>query len=474
MTATRLTAPHLQSKRHPPQVAGMFYPNDPGECAKAVDRCLSAASASPVADPKVIVAPHAGYIYSGPVAGTAYKPLQRLADRIRRVVLIGPAHRHALRGVATTSAGAWETPLGAVSVDADALAHLSGHPSFHVNDAAFRGEHSLEVQLPFLQRVLGDFSLIPLLAGDVSPATVADILDLVWGGSETLIVVSSDLSHFHDYDTAQKRDRETTMKIETLRYDELHGENACGCRGVAGALLQARKRDLRVTALDLRNSGDTAGDRRRVVGYGAYAMEDAETARLAETDRRTLLQAAFRTLSAAVKTKNPPQPEFDGPVSPSLMAMRATFVTLKVDGALRGCIGAAAPQRPLIADVVTSAYKAGFADRRFNALTETELPLVSVDISILSHPRPIAYDDEAGLHAALRPAKDGLILEAGTSRALFLPSVWESLPDPRDFVGHLKRKAGLPEAYWSDAITARRFTTESFGGRWARPERPNA
>ena len=451
---------------HMPQVAGMFYPDTREDCAALVVKCLASARPSPVADPKIIIAPHAGYVYSGPVAATVYAPLKKRANVIRRVVLVGPAHRVAFEGLATIGADAWRTPLGDIPVDRNAIGRLSASPDFGVNDRAFGREHSLEVHLPFLQTVLGDFELIPILVGDASPDTVAEALETVWGGPETLIVISSDLSHFHDYETARCLDRETARNIESLNGD-LNGKDACGCRGISGALIQARKRDLRVTGLDIRNSGDTAGDKSRVVGYGAFAMEEAETARLTDADRETLLRAAYSTLQAAIKIGRMPEINIEGRLSPSLTAMRATFVTLKIDGDLRGCVGSLVPQRPLIADVMSSAYKAGFSDRRFNALGQAELERLSIDVSILSHPRPVAVASEDELIAKLRTGKDGLILGDGSARALFLPSVWESLPNPRDFVGRLKQKAGLPPDHWSATMEAKLFTTESFGAKAA-------
>ncbi|MCW2306254.1 AmmeMemoRadiSam system protein B [Rhodobium gokarnense] len=449
---------------HPPQVAGMFYPGDAKTLDAMLDDCFADARTADIGTPKVLVVPHAGYVYSGAVAASAYRLLERRADAIRRVVLVGPAHRYPVHGIATTSAERWHTPLGDVPVDLEAVSALARMPELSINDSAFRGEHSLEVQLPFLQETLGDFSLVPLLAGDIRPERLADALSYVWGGAETLIVVSSDLSHFHDYDTAKRLDGATVAKIETLAGIDLDGGEACGCRGISAALIEARRRDLRVTALDVRNSGDTAGDRNRVVGYAAFAMEDAATAELSKADRDTLIRAAGNALAEAVETRQMPEARLPADLSPPLRAPRATFVTLHLDGALRGCIGNIVPSRPLYADVIESAYKAGFADRRFAPLTASELPRLTIDISILSWPRPISFADEADLLTKLRPGVDGLILEAGPHRGLFLPAVWQSLPEPRAFLAHLKDKAGIGDAPLPHDSVVRRFVTESFGG----------
>jgi hypothetical protein len=254
-----------------PAVAGMFYPEDPRELRETVESLLVDAPAGGPA-PKALIAPHAGYVYSGPTAAIAYARLAAARDTIRRVVLLGPSHRVAFQGIAACRADLFETPLGRVPVDTAALDQITDLPQVQVLDTAHLREHSLEVQLPFLQVLLQDFALVPLVVGDASPDQVAQVLDRLWGGPETLIVVSSDLSHYHDYVTAQRLDRETSGLIEGLSRVELHGEQACGCRPINGLLRAARSHGLAASLLDLRNSGDTAGPRDRVVGYGAYAF----------------------------------------------------------------------------------------------------------------------------------------------------------------------------------------------------------
>ncbi len=257
-----------------PNVAGMFYPDDPYVLKREIASFLGHAKQPPQGRVKAIVAPHAGYIYSGPVAASAYHALEPIASQIRRVILLAPSHRYAFQGLATTSADALETPLGTVPVDKRAVAEIASLPQVQVADQAFVGEHALEVQLPFLETVLGDFDLVPLIVGDASPREVADVLDLLWGGDETLIVVSSDLSHYHDYDTARARDQLTAEHIEHLEAERIRGEDACGARPLNGLLLAAREHGLKADVLDLRNSGDTAGDKDRVVGYGAFVFTE--------------------------------------------------------------------------------------------------------------------------------------------------------------------------------------------------------
>jgi AmmeMemoRadiSam system protein B len=256
----------------PPAVAGLFYPERAAELAGLVQGYVRDAGSPAGGAPKAIIAPHAGYVYSGAIAGSAYAALASRRGEIERVVLLGPAHRVALRGLAAPEATAFATPLGEVPLDREALERVLALPQVCALDGPHALEHSLEVQLPFLQELLGGFALVPLVVGDASAAEVAEVLDLLWGGDETLVVVSSDLSHYHDYDTARRMDAKTSRAIEALEPDAIGFDDACGRIPVQGLLLAARARGLRVQALDVRNSGDTAGPRDAVVGYGAYAV----------------------------------------------------------------------------------------------------------------------------------------------------------------------------------------------------------
>jgi len=254
-----------------PAVAGTFYPGKPAQLRVLVGRLLSESRPAAV-EPKALIAPHAGYIYSGPIAASAYATLAPRAAQIHRVVLLGPSHFVPFRGLALPEAGAFATPLGGIELDRAALTMLEGHPAVRVLDAAHAREHSLEVQLPFLQVALPAFTLVPLAVGHAEPAQVDAVLDLLWGGEETLVVISSDLSHYRSYESAAVIDAETAGAIERLDGSPIDGEHACGCHPINGLLHLARRRGLRVVPLDRRSSGDTAGDKRRVVGYGAWAF----------------------------------------------------------------------------------------------------------------------------------------------------------------------------------------------------------
>ena len=255
----------------PAAVAGHFYPDNARQLRASVLEYISRAKADgPV--PKALIAPHAGYQYSGPVAGSAYALIAPRRDVIERVVLIGPSHRVGFSGLALPDASAFATPLGEVALDHTAIDRIRSLPQVIVSNHAHRQEHSLEVHLPFLQEMLGPFSLVPLLTGDAAPSEVGAAIDLLWGGPETLIVVSSDLSHYHGYATASRLDAATSTAIEALRNEDIADDHACGAVAIRGLLWAARRRGLRARTVDLRNSGDTAGSREHVVGYGAYAF----------------------------------------------------------------------------------------------------------------------------------------------------------------------------------------------------------
>ncbi len=256
----------------PPAVAGLFYPAGAAALRREVDTLLGAAGAAASAGaPKAIIVPHAGFAYSGPVAAAAYARLRPLQMKIRRVILLGPAHRVPFRGLALPGAAAFRTPLGDVRLHAATIARLKALPGIKELPGAHAAEHSLEVHLPFLQRVFAKFTLVPLLVGDADPAEVAAVLDALWGGPETIIVVSSDLSHYEPYREAQTHDRRTAEAIERFDGRALGPDDACGCTAVAGLLAAARAHGLSIARLDLRNSGDTAGTQADgVVGYGAW------------------------------------------------------------------------------------------------------------------------------------------------------------------------------------------------------------
>lgn len=271
-----MTPPESDTRARLPAVAGLFYPDDPYELRAVVRSYLDAAPAPAGVRPKALIVPHAGFVYSGPVAASAYRTLVGRAKSIERVVLAGPSHRMPVPGIALPSVVAFDTPLGRIPIDTGTVQRLLALPHVYASNLPHRMEHSLEVQLPFLQVVLGAFTLVPIVVGDTRPETVAAVIDCLWRGPETLLIVSSDLSHYLGYEQARRRDRGTCMAIEALAGSDIAHSEACGATPLRGLLIAAARRGLRAVTLDLRNSGDTAGGRDRVVGYGAWMFVEGE------------------------------------------------------------------------------------------------------------------------------------------------------------------------------------------------------
>jgi len=441
-------------------VAGLFYPDDQRELASNIARYVAPAPANPRV-PKAIIAPHAGYIYSGAIAGRAYATLKQATNQIKHVVLLGPAHRVAFSGLALPETEAFETPLGKVPIDQRAVAMLADMPQVSRRDDAHSEEHSLEVHLPFLQAVLSDFVVTPLVVGRTSAEEVTYVLDRLWGGDETLIVISSDLSHYENYDTARRMDNATADAIESLRADDINPAQACGRIPVAGLLATARHRNMRVERIGLCNSGDTAGTKDRVVGYGAWSFHEpaeANDRELLDKNHKEIFRVARASIRYGLAKGKPPVVDVKS-FTPDLQPKRATFITLKKNKALRGCIGTVTAHRPFVQDIVENAYAAAFRDHRFPPLQEEEA--ITISLSLLGKPEPMQFADEAAFTTQLRPGIDGIILRDGDKSGLFLPQVWEDLPDPKAFLAHLKHKAGMAEDYWAQTLEAWRFTSTS-------------
>jgi len=436
----------------PAAVAGMFYPGEASALASEVDAMLAEATRAhhDAVPPKALIVPHAGYVYSGAVAASAYARLAAARETIRRVVLLGPVHRVPVSGLALPGVDAFESPLGRVALDAEAIAALARLPQVVVSREAHAREHSLEVHLPFLQRTLTAFTLVPLAVGDATREQVAEVLDALWGGPETLIVVSSDLSHYLDHATARTLDAETARMVIDLRSDIDH-RHACGGTPVNGLLYTAHRRGLQAQLVDLRNSGDTAGGKERVVGYGAFVVNTP--AAITANAGSTLIAIARAAIAAPLG-----ESAYAHEGAAWLRQQGATFVTLTRDGQLRGCIGSLEAKRTIVEDVKENAAAAAFRDPRFRPLDAAEWRGTSVEVSLLSALTPLAVESESDALAQLRPGVDGLVIEYGHHRGTFLPQVWESMRDPGEFLRSLKRKAGLPPDFWERGLALKRYT----------------
>jgi AmmeMemoRadiSam system protein B/AmmeMemoRadiSam system protein A len=453
------------SAPRPAAVAGLFYPGDAAELRRELSDFLENSGEAPPAPgfPKALIVPHAGYVYSGAVAARAYDLLRPARGVVKRVVLLGPCHRVAVRGLALPGASAFATPLGAVPLDAGALDTLRKLPQVGEHAGTHAQEHALEVQLPFLQEVLGAFRLVPVVVGQASAEQVAEALEAVWGGPETLILVSSDLSHYHAYDEARAIDGGTVQTI-LQGSGTLDHEQACGATPIAGLLLAARRHGLVPRLIDYRNSGDTAGGRERVVGYASLAFDEGARG-YDDRQGNILLALARASIGAALGLNAAPASSWDG--EPWLRECRATFVTLTLEGNLRGCMGRLQAERPLGQDVIENARTAALSDPRFPPLGKEEFSRCVVEVSLLSTPKRLEFADHAGLIAQLEPHRDGLILECEGRRGTFLPQVWEALPDREDFIAHLKQKAGLPAGTRIERCKVLRYRAL----KWSEPTR---
>jgi MEMO1 family protein len=440
----------------PTAVAGSFYPDNASQLNNMLDEYLSQNTFN-ISTPKAVIAPHAGYVYSGKTAASVYANIRKIKSKISRVVLLGPTHRVYVKGIALPSNSHFASPLGNVPIDTESLQIINKHSFVQFFDEAHEQEHSLEVHIPFLQKVLDQFTLLPILVGDATPEQVSIILDELWGSDETLIVVSSDLSHFLDYETACETDSNTTQLIESFDYTNIGSKQACGCMPMRGLLKIAHDKSMSIQTVDLCNSGDTAGTKDRVVGYGAYALFENKI--LNSEDQSFIFSVIHKSIKNGLETGKAFEPEIEG-ISEHLKNNYAVFITLKLNGQLRGCIGTTEAHTPLINAVAQYAFASAFSDPRFKPLTKEEYEHIDISLSILTPAVPLPFHDEQDLINKLRPNLDGLIISKNNSRATFLPVVWESLKEPKQFLSELKRKAGISSTESPDK--AWRYTAEYY------------
>lgn len=493
-----------------PAVADRFYVGRPDRLTANVQKYIEQARSAlvghdhPAGRLRAVVAPHAGYIYSGPTAGYSYALLDPKV--IRRVLLLGPAHYVPVPGMALSSALAWRTPLGEVPIDQSAAAELrASFDNVFFHDAAHAPEHSLEVQLPFLQAVLSEgWTLVPILVGADLREEVSAVIAKLSERADTLVVVSSDLSHYLDYDSARLRDARTLEAVKACDALGVKSQDACGLHPLRGLLTYAKAQGWIAQVLDARNSGDTAGDTDRVVGYasvafwepqapapekapdraataGAGGQHEPPATPRSQPDTGPSAPGADLILSAGARTRllrlaravigNALGVAVDAASGdwqraaadfPELGSPGAAFVTLRSPtGALLGCIGSLTPQQPLAADVAQHAYDAAFRDPRFTAINAASARTAVIDISVLGPTTPFPADNYDQLLATFPPGR-GMVVQAGRQRATFLPAVWAQLPQPEQFLAALWRKAGLAHREWPARTTVLAYDVVDF------------
>ncbi|MDR2592502.1 MAG: AmmeMemoRadiSam system protein B [Chitinispirillales bacterium] len=438
-------------------VAGQFYPASPEELRGDVEKYLAAAAPTASVTPSVniLVAPHAGYVFSAPVAAAVYASVSK---NVRTVILIGPSHRKRFDGVHVTDARYYETPLGKVEVNQEINAKLSKHPLCLRAAGAEEKEHCLEVQLPFLQVILGagKFTIVPLITGNVGAKAVAEML-LPFIDDTALVVASSDLSHYQPQKDARDIDDAT---ISTVVSGNAGGfMEACGETAIRVAMEIAAKRGLAAELIDARTSYETApeyGDPHRVVGYAAIAFVKSDAADGGAEDfnrqeKDYMLKLARETLTSAVRDGTPPPPSKPKPELSRLAQNYGCFVTLNSHGQLRGCIGNIEPIKPLYKGIADNAVNAAFHDPRFPRVKAAELGDIKIEVSVLTKPAPLGAKSADEILEKLKPFEHGVILKMGSRQSTFLPQVWEQLPDKVMFLEHLAMKAGAGRDDWKRA-----------------------
>lgn len=467
--------------------AGIFYPAESGMLRRQIDDLLAkAARTDRVPGLHAIVCPHAGYVYSGVVAAAAY--LQCENRGYSTVIILAPSHTAYLQAASVTDADVFRTPLGdaIISKRARLLARLAPfelEPRCDVrrppwwedvhraaiapgDDRADTWEHADEVQVPFIQRVMPGAEIIPVIMGDVDPAAAAKALAQVID-DKTLIVVSTDLSHYRSYADARRLDRSCVDAICRLDPSGIGPESACGRIPVLTLIELAKQRGWHARLLDYRNSGDTAGGKGRVVGYAAIAFSDAEneavaTARFSGEERRELLSLARRALTEAASSGKSIEVDPAG-MPPALREKKGCFVTLTEGGRLRGCIGHIIAQEPLYQAVADNARSAAIRDPRFGAVTSSEVKDIAIEISVLTTPVPLEFSGPDDLLAKLKPGRDGVVLQIGRRTATYLPQVWEQLRDKVAFLDSLAEKAGCDAGDWRErGVKVSTYQVESF------------
>lgn len=452
-------------------VAGLFYPANVYQLESDIDNYLQHAPSTLSNRPKIMIVPHAGYKYSAQVAAHAYKRLESFKKQVKNVFLLGPSHQVFVEGIALSPAKQFKTPLGAINTNTTITADLLNNKKlFKLSKKAHKNEHALEVQMPFLQKTLENFTIIPMLYGNADPKKIAEVLEPYLRLDNSILIISADLSHYLDYDTAKSVDENTANQINN--YINIDHHQSCGATAVNTAIELAKSFGLTPHLLDMANSGDITGDKSKVVGYGAWVYaekEDPKELKGLELEQRNLqnfarhnkpklLEIAKTALDYAVNKQETFQPEkndFDD----ILFDKGASFVTLHKGDVLRGCIGSLYPNKAIAVDLANNTYAAALKDTRFKPVTSDELADVSFTISFLTNFEPIDFNSYDELLSLVQPKIDGLLIKDGQREGLFLPSVWKEIPDKEEFMTNLKIKAGLSPSYWSDDIKVFRFRT---------------
>ena len=435
-----------------PAAAGTFYPNNALELKKQIEFFAQYCQNGYTYASRAVIVPHAGLIYSGRLA---YEGISLLDRNLKNLFIFAPAHRVGFEGLSLSGFELWQTPLGEIEVNQQINNELKEKFNAQFFDKAFEYEHSIEVQLPLIQSVFKNVKIIPLLAGSADYQVISQIIKYYYDDKENGFIISSDLSHFLTDEKAKRIDAVTADMIETGNIDNFQYEQACGALGIAGLVDFANKKNYSLIRIGMHNSGLTTGDKTRVVGYGSWFLYEGQTNEFIKKYYSKLIIDICRQ---AIKSKF--EPDIEEIKYPQVFGrIGACFVTLEKNNTLRGCIGSVIARRPLINDIIMNAKNSAFSDPRFLPVQQNEISQLKIAVSILSEPKKISFTDENDLLRQMRPNIDGIIIKDGIYQAVYLPSVWEQLPDKREFLETLKVKAGLNPDYFSDTFEAYRFET---------------
>jgi len=434
-----------------PSVAGTFYSADKNELEKQIQEFQKNSRNLYTTKTRAVIVPHAGLVYSGRLA---YEGISQLDKNLKNIFIFAPAHRVPFEGLALTSYDKWKTPFGEIEINQTISKELSQKFGAKINDDALAPEHAIEVEIPFLQICFKDVKIIPVLMGKVSPDEVNKIISYYYKDKNNGFIISSDLSHYQPDNIAKRIDNYTAMHIESCDDSNFTHELACGATGILGLMQFAKENDFSLIRIDMTNSASVSFDRERVVGYGTWFLYEGERNVFIKDNFSDFILKLCRD-SISDKSLNP-----SDIVYPQVLAEDgAVFVTLEKNGNLRGCIGSIIPRQSLIKDIVDNARNAAYSDPRFNPVDKSEIKDLSISVSLLSLPQKMDFKDEEDLLNQIRPNVDGIIIRDGSYQAVYLPSVWEQLPNKKDFLNSLKVKAGMSPNHFSKTFEAYRFVT---------------
>ena len=434
-----------------PVVAGTWYPGNKEVLKSEINKYYENSEKLNINNIKALIVPHAGYVYSGQVAANGFNQLNK---NYKKIFIIATNHNSNayINGISIPDATHYKTPLGEVKVSEIASELLKQELFVNVPEA--HTTHVIEIELPFLQQKLKDFEIIPLITGSLSLEQIKQAADILskYIDEDSLIIISSDLSHYHPYEDAVKLDTACIKNIESLNFEESAKCEACSIYAILILMDIAKRNEWNAKIIDYKNSGDVSGDKSRVVGYSSIVFYSEKEELLTKDEQDFLLKLARETVEGYVKNKKKPKAD-ENELTPALKKVQGCFVTLNKNHNLRGCIGHILPQEELYKCIVDNAVNAAVNDRRFNPVTENELNEIKIEISVLTVPQRLEFSSGDDLKNKLRPNIDGLVLKKGFYQSTYLPQVWEQIPNKESFLSNLCMKAGMAIDCWKDTST---------------------